>query len=598
MPGRPHENYELACERLAAIARQLGFSIFRGGQRHAEHRRPAVSTGNRLEEQISIAGLSLKSETVMAAAVSISLLAAAVGSVLLMAILVMRQNHLVWIGGVAVLAIVAISHMVVLSYPGHLARQKARAVMRGSSEGLTLMIMSLRHEPSIPNALRFASDDRSPFAHELRSCVWKVISGVHDSFEDSLLAFADRWEKYCLELKGCVNSMITASKEATQDGRRRALERASGIVVDGARRKVEEYAASLSTPSMVLFGLGVLLPIMVGSFLPMLSWSSLTMMDTAGLSGPGQETHLLETVFLMNLVFPAAALLIALDASSKHPMPRQAPSGRRARARAKRAVPIALLLGTIGVASSDVILPSGLTPQLILLACVIPVSAALMFSANRLADRPNSSLSEEDALFRIGARMAEGDNFESALHAVSGERLTCQLRLAPTGGTAEYPTHPDSSSHLGISDRTPAEEALGIVGRASMKDERAAGVLAMDLASYLRDLEGIENDLKTSLRPTVSMMRMTAHALGPIVLGITYAIYVSMAGVGQTGDISHDTGPMLIVLGVFLAEMNVVVCYFLWGIEGGKDVGALCRSTGLCILTSQGAFLAAATLAA
>ncbi|MDQ1371130.1 MAG: hypothetical protein QG582_44, partial [Candidatus Thermoplasmatota archaeon] len=147
-------------------------------------------------------------------------------------------------------------------------------------------------------------------------------------------------------------------------------------------------------------------------------------------------------------------------------------------------------------------------------------------------------------------------------------------------------------------ERVNALEALKVVARASSKDEMDAGMMAMDIATYLRELSEIESTLKMRLRPTISMMRMTAHVLGPLVLGVTFAIYVSLGSVaGGYGDPGVPE-TMLMVLGLFLAEMNAVVCYFVWGIEGRSDRQELSRSIGMCMLVSQFVFVSTALLAA
>lgn len=122
-------------------------------------------------------------------------------------------------------------------------------------------------------------------------------------------------------------------------------------------------------------------------------------------------------------------------------------------------------------------------------------------------------------------------------------------------------------------------------------------MLAMDIASYLRELSEVEAALKMRLRPTISMMRMTAHFLGPLVLGVTFGIYVSLASVAG-GDGAGAAGAMLLTLGLFLAEMNAAVCYFVWGIEGGRDPADLERSTGVCVMVSQAVFVSTALFAA
>jgi hypothetical protein len=53
-----------------------------------------------------------------------------------------------------------------------------------------------------------------------------------------------------------------------------------------------------------------------------------------------------------------------------------------------------------------------------------------------------------------------------------------------------------------------------------------------------------------------------------------------------------------LVLGVFLAETNAVVAYFVWGIEGKRDRRELLRSLGACILVSGLVYSATAMIVA
>jgi hypothetical protein len=141
-----------------------------------------------------------------------------------------------------------------------------------------------------------------------------------------------------------------------------------------------------------------------------------------------------------------------------------------------------------------------------------------------------------------------------------------------------------------------AAEGLKVVRRASQKDEAGAGLLAMDIASYLRELREVEAALKTRLKPTLSMMRMSALFMGPLVLGITYAIFLSIGSIADGGQ-GTSPGTMFILLGVFLAEMNAIVCYFIWGIQGDRDWHRLLRSTGASMAISQLVYSATAFVA-
>jgi len=592
-----HTAFVRACQVLERVGRPLGISaakeLTRSRRRPGRH---AVKL-DALMADLELGEVRCSAQTVAAAAKSLAALTTLTCvSVFLMSVVYLGPTHQV----AALIMVVAsppLSHKSVVAFPTSAARKRAAELMRNSADAVNLMVMGVRQDASLPKAIEFASEGGTVFAKELRRCTWEVITGTHTGFEDAVHALGCRWERFSSELKTSLNAIVVASHEATEEGKRRSLERANRAMVAGAKRRVEEYALSLSMPSMLLFGLGILLPIMVGSFMPMLSWD---IFSGGGMNEPlaQQGGGYFEMAMVMDLMFPVVALLVAMDAVSRRPVDRRGHAAGGCHAVSVWA--IAAAVGAAGSYCAHVVLGAGAPSSVVLLAGSVPASALLMLSSSRNPAHPAAKDDEvQDLLFRAGARLLEGDNFESALHRASdggegsarplGSRLC--LKAFVLGHGFEGAVESEAPG-----ERVNALEALKVVGKASTKDEAGAGMLAMDLASYLRELSEIESTLKMRLRPTISMMRMTAHVLGPIVLGVTFAIYLSLGSVaGGYGD-SAVPDTMLLVLGLFLAEMNAVVCYFVWGIEGRWDTKELARSVGACMLVSQLVFVSTATL--
>ena len=551
-----------------------------------------------LAADLDIGGVPCSAESVAAAAKGAAAVSACASTaVLALSIFLLGPSELA-AALVVSAAVTLASYLYFMSYPSSAARRRASDLVRTSADAVNLMVIGVRQNASLPKAMEFAGGGTSEFSAELRRCIWEVVTGTYTSFEEALHSLGCRWERFGSELKTALNAVVVASHEATQEGKRRSLERANRAMVAGAKRRVEEYALSLSTPSMLLFGLGILLPIMVGSFMPMLSWDIWT-------GGPlGEEAApeggmTFETALVMDVTFPVVALLVAVDAVSRRPVEVGDHAERDGRD-ARRAWAAAAALGVACSACAYLAIGLGDHAPAVLLAGTLPASALLVLCGRRGPRAPSSREDEvQDLLFKAGAGMLEGDNFESALHRASergrgrplGRRLCLKAFVMGQGFDGAV----DSESPGG---RSNAFEALKVVGRASAKDESGAGLLAMDIASYLRELSEIEATLRMRLRPTISMMRMTAHVLGPLVLGVTFAIYVSLGSVAGGYGERAATDAMLLVLGLFLAEMNAVVCYFVWGIEGGREPMWLARSAGACIMVSQLVFVSTALLAA
>lgn len=576
------------CALETKLPRWLQTRKLRSGVGLAHHsRRTDVLSRSLAQASMHISAGEVESAARMTAA----LLFGALVPLVPISIVLLAEEYVMYAAFVAVVVPIAAAEAV-LSYPAAVASRRALRVTRSSTECVTLMVMCLRHEPSLPKAMAFASRLPSEFAAELRSAIWTVVTGAHSTFDSALNALGQKWSDRDPELKSSIRAMITASCEATEAGKRRALDRANNAIVAGARRKIEEYALSLSVPSMILFGVGIILPLMVGSFLPLLSWDlwtddSSTMLETeAGASRPTGQV-----VFLMNAVFPAIALLVAMDALSRHPLA-SVDKARHESSRSSATAGYALAAcfsGVVGVTVSSAMFEGTALHVACLLSLVIPVSTALILYGLRASPSATQRDDDlvEDALFTIGAAMVEGDNFESAF---------AKAREAPPSGRSAA-----DSALIGLPQAARIDPgssrhgALAVVREAASKDEAQAGMLAMDLSGYLKEASELQATMRRRLRPTISMMRITAHVLAPVVLGVTHAIYISLASIGGAGGVA--SGELFLILGVFLAEINAVVAYFVHGIGEARASGELARSAGICILLSTLVYCAVVAVA-
>ncbi|UCE81004.1 MAG: hypothetical protein JSV94_00770 [Methanobacteriota archaeon] len=535
-----------------------------------------------MKSDLELSKLPLDVSVLDSAARGFSALTIPTSSIPTIVFLLSGRFELVILSAFLSVSVPLLSKEALLSYPRIVASKRAAMVARSSTDEMNLMIMSLRHEASLPKAMAAAARRGSEFAAELRDCIWSVITGVHSTFEDSLHQLAVKWSAHCEELKPAIRATITASFEGTEAGRRRSLDRANEALVTGVKRRIEEYALALSVPSMILFGIGILLPLMVGSFLPMLSWDMWGVDVKDGVpEGVRPNDIVLQTIALMNVAFPAIALLVALDAVSKHPMPRQS-TVRQASwdaLRSAKGLSLAFGFSAAGIAVSFTALEGSAEYVSGVLCASVPTALFLMIRGSRPIDLDDWERRElmEDLLFGAGARMVDGENLEAALHSASVGQ--------PSSGLPHRTLWDTEASKPSERDESNEERALGVVIEAASKNEAQAGILAMDLAGYLRDVAELEAVLKRRIKPTLSMMRMTTHVLAPIMLGVTHAIYVSLASIGG-GRSTLAPDELFIVLAAFLMEINAVVAYFAWGIGEQRRIGALMYSIGSCILVA------------
>ena len=565
--------------RLAAHREPLRART-RGRSGHARMIDPG-SRRRSIADDLERSAIPLDADTLLAAARGLA--AATMGSfaTFLALSLILEWLDLAASSAFLLVAVPILSREAMLSYPKVVASKRALLIARSSTDDVSLMVMSLRHEPSLPKAMATAARRGSEFGSELRECVWRVITGVHSTFEDSLSQLAVRWQDCCAELKPAIRALITASCEGTEAGRRRALDRANEALVAGAKRRIEEFTLALSAPSMILFGIGILLPLIVGAFLPMLSWDMFADDEGVSRGGIGTKGMIVPTVILMNLVFPTIALLVALDAISKHPMARQ---HIRYQGAIRSVCPmlgifVAITSSILGATAAIVFLDGEAEYVLGFLAASMPVGILLIIHGSGAATSNDRGRREqlEDLLFNAGARMVDGENLEAAVQAASADMKAGSLPAAMRWDSAGEPRR--------RGDELNEERALAVVIAAADKDETQAGILAMDLAGYARDIAELEAVLRRRLKPTLTMMRMTTHALAPVMLGVTHAIYISLTSIGG-GSGGLSPGTLFVVLATFLVEINAIVAYFAWGVGDRRRSSSLAYSVGTCIVTA------------
>ncbi|MCK4266035.1 MAG: type II secretion system F family protein, partial [Thermoplasmata archaeon] len=160
----------------------------------------------------------------------------------------------------------------VLNYPERLARNLELEAFGSAPDVVNYMVMSMELTPSLDRALQFAVENATgPMAKELKGLMWKVQSRSYATTEEALVDYAGELRDHNEEFRSALYNILSASKESSREGMSASLRRASDIVLTGTRQRVESFSSSLATPTTILFALGILLPMIIGSLLPMLS---------------------------------------------------------------------------------------------------------------------------------------------------------------------------------------------------------------------------------------------------------------------------------------------------------------------------------------
>jgi Flp pilus assembly protein TadB len=488
------------------------------------------------------------------------------------------------------------------SYPEILANRVKTKSLGRSPEAVNYLVMSMRLSPSLSRAIAFAADSADePIASGLKKVLWNIYMRKYDSVEDSFLAFAYEWGEINEDFKRSLYTIRSSTLERSDEGRTRILEKAQEIVLEGTKRKIEDFASSLQAPTTVLFALGILLPMIIGAMLPLMSLSVPSGTSLGTTTNPTSDKSsdiggALTIIILMDVIFPLVAFFYAYYILGKRPGTATPPDVKSELSvrdnRTIASISVALILG-FGVLGFPYlrgylgVFGTLLGPAPILLG--IGLAIGFYFKATSKSQKKRrdeiKKMEEEfpDALFKLGSRIAEGEPLETALGKVadSMKGSSCAElfeKIAYTiSVTRSTPEDAMFGEDLGVLNDLPSRTiraTMKTVIESTKKDAQNAGSIIINISNYLRDMKKVEHDIKTSLTQTVSMMKSTGLLFAPLVMGITASLYVLLSREfanlpGSTQMLSNDL--FFMVIGVYLILIVMVTIYFSVGIEYGED---------------------------
>ena len=474
------------------------------------------------------------------------------------------------------------------NYPEIYSERMKASTIGKAPECINYMTMSMRVRPSLYRAVSFSAENtEEPMASGLKKVLWNVHMNESSSLEEAFLEFALDWGEWNEELKRSLYAVRSSILEKTSQGLHSALERANQIIIEGTERKIKDYANSLSTPTTILFAIGILLPLIIGAMLPMIALGGLDISSIEASQGSTQGgLSIIHVVLLMNVVSPLGAFMYSYKILGDRPGTISQPDVDEQVDNKNTAV-ISLIIAVASTFLFYTLSPlfAVISPLHYFWGPVFGISFYCLtttLKAKRKRDRiVKMERQFPDFLFQLGSRIAEGSSPEQAIHMSAGSMK----------GTEIGNLFADISFRLKL-DRLPLDEALfGDRGRlkdipsrtikATMrtvveltsKDPKQAGKTITNISQFLKDMEEMDHEIKSELSSSVEMMKATSAVFAPLVMGIVGALYFMLESIFT--DISNveliAPESFIVVLAIYLISMSFVITYFTTGIENQVD---------------------------
>jgi len=427
------------------------------------------------------------------------------------------------------------------------AGPKAEALMNESPTVIGMMRLMIDSGRSLDHSVReIAKNGPRNISELFRKVVWDVdtrsLTDIRESLNNMLSSLPERVSAF----RRSMYLIISASDSKDEHERSRMTKDADDTILEGLKEMGESYSSKLNAPCMVIFGLGVMIPMILVSILPMLS-----------VGGQFTSATLDPTVItiITLLVIPAVVAFVIVMIASKNPF----------YMRSDEKMGSLPLISVIVCVSSFAAMFVHTNEIGISMSVSAILSGAVLFAVlhpRMSAERKRTAIEGmmADALFDIGNRLLSGEPFEKAMISSFRERKNTGI-IAATLERCFLLSRGDIAQAIRNAMDVHSKKMAGMycdIYAASLKDLHDAGRLAISMGHQLQDQAAAINGIKNKLRSMLDMMTGTSSVFAPLVLGISISMLAPLANIAGGSDMSFTT-PVLTVYLIQLAALISVL---------------------------------------
>ncbi|MBA7603708.1 hypothetical protein ES703_10824 [subsurface metagenome] len=526
-----------------------------------------------LRENLEFAALGVQAEEVVALAFLASFLCAAfVAGVVILFMTVGPPSMALPIAPMPLIA-----YMLVGWYPKWRAERQR---IRGLGEVpilINYLTMSMKVTPNLERATAFAAENvEGPLGMGLKDALRRTYLRAYAGVEEALTEFAERWGKWCGELKRSIYLLRSSVSEKTEVARLQTLDRALELSLRGACDRMRDFAAGLHLPTLLIYSMGVLLPLVLVAILPVLSIININI-------------DVPQVFAIYCVALPLGVYMLNRWTLAKRPAtfpPPEVPiETSRTRALLFAGALAATLVG-VGLFSP---IADDFRAILLLWATTLGITAYLYLTTARAFERRGRIEQMEgefcDSLVQLGNRISEGRPAEDALEHVADTmhgselagvfaRASTNIRLGGMGLRASL-FDPERGALREVPSRT-IHGVLRLLVDMIERSTLAAGAMILRTADHLQELKQVKLDIRRSLGEVVTSMRSVALFFAPFIAAIAarmqglLASKTALVGFLNAGA-RIPSAAFLFVLGLYVVLLTSILMSYAVEIELGDD---------------------------
>ncbi len=420
-------------------------------------------------------------------------------------------------------------------------------LMNESPTVIGMMSVTLSSGGSFENAIReVATNGPTNMSAIFKKIVLDADCREVPDIKANVFSSLSKLPKELTSFRRAMNIMATAFESGNPEERKMMVKDSEEIVLKGLRETGESYSSKLNTPCMLIFGLGIMVPMILISILPML-----------GIGGMFSTTTINSDIVAIVTLFviPAIVGVVIFSLKGKNPFFAVKLDWKNISYMFPFvvAIPLFIYLNQKMECASSL--------KFSLIAAGLVTFALMIPALTKEALRKKNENMLKDAMFELGNRLCMGENYDTAITRAFSSRKDCEkiskamsreldLCRGDISAAVSAVLSPISKLMAGFYDD---------VYRASIRDTRDAGKLALSIAHQLQDQGSVRKDIENKLKSMLDMMTGTAAIFAPLILGLSVVMLAPLGeitGAEYFGDISMTLVVYLIELSALIAILS------------------------------------------
>ena len=442
-------------------------------------------------------------------------------------------------------------------------RTDPRKLMNESPTVIGMMSSVIIPGGSLDTAVRYVSDNGPPISRKMFRKVVRETDLRTSDVKNGMIACIGDIHNDASPFKRSMHMLISASETSDPGERKRMIDDAESISLTGLKEMGDTYSSSLNNPCMMIFGLGVMVPMILMSVLPMLSMGG---MFSVGALNTGT------IAFLTLAVIPAVVSLVIISIVHNNPFHERNITENRTFAVFVSVLPMFV---SLYIVTNDVF--TALMVSMIVSGIVTFAATFRTVSSERAAVRTETSL--QYILFELGNRLLSGNNFEDSMTDALGTRKEC-VRLSKKFGRCIHLFRGDTAEALNTALKGYSKETVDAYVRvyeASRKDTRDSGRLSISIGHQMQDRMHVKRNIRNKLKSITDMMTGTSVLFAPMIMGMSIVLLKPMSSIsGMAVD-----GSVMLVLAIYLVELALLISVLTSYLSNNGNVNSIANRFGM-----------------